>query len=288
MWCKVEFATCYTESLKDPAFRLFVIMMEPLSNLENISPYMKSFFENNSYLSKNDPQLFTKIANYLAYVKEAKVTEQIHVCNCLYCDRIFKTNCLAINEREETIIGEKKRFIDGEDTSKMIQGSLRIRTYDAFVCYNDASGDYKYVLGTILPELEGKHDPPLKLCIHDRDFELGIGVLDNIENAIKNSSSAIIVMSQAFVNSKWCKLEFRECYVENENDDVFRLFVIMMQPARDLKNTSLCIEKFFVEKTYVSYKDPLLFKKIGDYLTKVNPKSRHNDDIKVDWIDDES
>ena len=52
IWCKEEFADCYIESMKDPAFRLFVILMEPVENLENLSEYMKSFFEKEDLLIK--------------------------------------------------------------------------------------------------------------------------------------------------------------------------------------------------------------------------------------------
>ena len=45
MWCKEEFTHCYIENMKDAAFNLFVIMMQPADTLVNISNYMKIFFE---------------------------------------------------------------------------------------------------------------------------------------------------------------------------------------------------------------------------------------------------
>ena len=74
----------------------------------------------------------------------------------------------------------------------------RIRSKDAYVCYN-FDNDESYVLETILPELKENCDPPFKLLIHSRDFGPGIQIIKNIENAIQNSNSAIIVMSQGFV-----------------------------------------------------------------------------------------
>ena len=58
--------------MKDPAFRLFVILMKPVDNLENVSEYMKSFFEKKTYLLRNNPQLFKKIRVYLEWVKKTK------------------------------------------------------------------------------------------------------------------------------------------------------------------------------------------------------------------------
>ena len=65
MWCKEEFTHCYIENMKDAAFNLFVIMMQPADTLDNMSPYMQSYFDTKTYLKENDPQLFTKIATNL-------------------------------------------------------------------------------------------------------------------------------------------------------------------------------------------------------------------------------
>ena len=70
MWCRDEFEGCYVENLKDPAFRLFVIMMQPVESLQNLDVYMKSFFASRTYLEKADNKLFKKIAEYLTLVKQ--------------------------------------------------------------------------------------------------------------------------------------------------------------------------------------------------------------------------
>ena len=51
--------------MKDAAFNLFVIMMQPADTLVNISPYMKTFFETKTYLQKDDSELFMKLAALL-------------------------------------------------------------------------------------------------------------------------------------------------------------------------------------------------------------------------------
>ena len=45
-----------------------------------------------------------------------------------------------------------------------------------------------------------EEDRDFKLFIHSRDFILGRDIIDNIEEAIEGSNSAIIVMSQGFVD----------------------------------------------------------------------------------------
>ena len=61
---------CYIENMKDAAFNLFVIMMQPADALVNISPYMKTFFANKTYLQVNDPELFTKLATHLEIARK--------------------------------------------------------------------------------------------------------------------------------------------------------------------------------------------------------------------------
>ena len=143
---------------------------------------------------------------------------------------------------------------------------FRQKDYDAFVCYSYETTDANFAEKTIRAELEENIEPAFKLCIHRRDFLAAWDIMWNINNAIKNSNSAIIVMSQDYVNSLWCKEEFEQCYMEHMKDPAFKLFVIMMQPAETLENTSLYMESFFAHKTYLEVNDSKLFKKISDYL----------------------
>ena len=139
----------------------------------------------------------------------------------------------------------------------------RRRDFDAFVLYHFDS-DNDFVIDKLLPELEETRD--FTLCIHSRDFTPGRDIKENIEESIKCSNSAIIVMSQGFVDSMWCKEEFTHCYIENMNDAALNLFVIMMQPAETLINISPYIKTFFANKTYLKVDDQELFTKLATHL----------------------
>ena len=58
--------------MKDAAFNLFVIMMQPADTLVNISPYMKTFFANKTYLQVNDQELFTKLSTHLEDARQSE------------------------------------------------------------------------------------------------------------------------------------------------------------------------------------------------------------------------
>ena len=100
-------------------------------------------------------------------------------------------------------------------------------------------------------ELEEKHG--LKLCINRRDFKAGWDIKWNIMNAIRNNNSAVIIMSQDYINSLWCVEEFEDCYMENIKDPAFILFVILMQPAGSLNLTNEYINSFFTKRKHISY-----------------------------------
>ena len=127
---------------------------------------------------------------------------------------------------------------------------------------------------------ENRH---FKLHIHSRDFTPGCDIKDNIEEVIEGSNSAIIIMSQGFVDSKWCKEEFTHCYIENMKDAAFNLFVIMMQPADTLVNISNYMKTFFETKTFLQVEDPELFTKLAALLDEARKPDKddvdnHNND----------
>ncbi|CAG2066343.1 unnamed protein product, partial [Timema podura] len=76
--------------------------------------------------------------------------------------------------------------------------------YDAFVCYNGS--DRTFVVGELLPTLENGPEK-YKLCLHERDFPLGSFITHNIIEAMQNSRFTIVVLTDSFVQSQWCKWE---------------------------------------------------------------------------------
>ena len=188
-------------------------------------------------------------------------------------------------QREQVEIGIELKEIDEplmlyrkqKAPVKNISPVKRNRVFDGFVLYHFDSDD-NFVVETLLPELEENRN--FRLCMHSRDFTPGRDIKDNIEEAIEASNSAIIIMSQGFVDSIWCKEEFTHCYIENMKDPAFNLFVIMMQPADTLVNISDYIKTFIANKTYLQIKDPELFTKLGNHLEDV--KQLENEDIDDD------
>ncbi|XP_052068195.1 toll-like receptor 6 [Mytilus californianus] len=74
--------------------------------------------------------------------------------------------------------------------------------FDVYVVY--CADDRKWVHEVLLKRLE---DEGLKVCIHYRDFELGEGIVDNIERFMNKSWKIVVIMSNNFAKSEWCQWE---------------------------------------------------------------------------------
>ncbi len=68
-WCRYEFEECTFENTEDSAFRMLVILYEPVENLGELTPDMKTFFRSKTYLELDDPQLLDKITDVLRLIR---------------------------------------------------------------------------------------------------------------------------------------------------------------------------------------------------------------------------
>jgi TIR domain len=80
--------------------------------------------------------------------------------------------------------------------------------YHGFVSYS--SCDEKWVMNQLVSRLEGNHEKdeiPFKLCIHERDFKVGLPIAENIVLSLQQSATCILVLTEEFTKSYWCNFE---------------------------------------------------------------------------------
>ncbi len=167
----------------------------------------------------------------------------------------------------------------------------RNKVFDAFVCYHfDTS--HNYVTDTLKPELEEQ----FKL-LDSNEFTPGKMIAENIENAIKNNNCAIVLLSQGFVDSTWCRDEFEHCCIENQDDPAFQILVILMQPLESLENLqdnkAVRIRNFIRNRTCLDKDEKKLWIKIKSHLTFVKSKkerkhcclTQENEDLNPEQIE---
>nr|QNQ79674.1 toll-like receptor [Anadara sativa] len=93
---------------------------------------------------------------------------------------------------------------------KPIRNDDSVYKFDAFVAYSGE--DYIWITSTFREKLETGHS--LKLCLHDRDFEPGLSIQQNIINSICNSRKVIIDATPGYIKSKWFEFEIEMANIE--------------------------------------------------------------------------
>ena len=73
--------------------------------------------------------------------------------------------------------------------------------YDAFVSYSGL--DQEWIDQVLIPNLE----PGYRLCLHERDFQLGRSITENIVDSIAKSQSCLIILSENYVKSTLHRME---------------------------------------------------------------------------------
>ncbi|XP_020808918.1 toll-like receptor 6 [Drosophila serrata] len=75
--------------------------------------------------------------------------------------------------------------------------------YDIFISY--CQNDRPWVLNELLPNVEEAGD--ISICLHERDFQIGVTILDNIISCMDRSYSLMLIISSKFLLSHWCQFE---------------------------------------------------------------------------------
>ncbi|XP_018082989.1 toll-like receptor 13 [Xenopus laevis] len=126
--------------------------------------------------------------------------------------------------------------------------------YDVFVSYN--SHDEQWVIEQFLPNLE-EHGPPFfKVCIHNRDFEIGRDIVDNIVDCIYKSRWTICLISHSYLQSSWCSVEMRMAIYRLVAESKDSLIIIFLHNiSREKLHYHHKLTKLMQEKTYLSWPD---------------------------------
>ncbi|RZF33526.1 hypothetical protein LSTR_LSTR008172 [Laodelphax striatellus] len=150
----------------------------------------------------------------------------------------------------------------------------RDKLFDAFVSYS--AKDEAFVAEELAPVLENG-DPPYKLCLHYREFPMGGFLADTIAQAVESSRRTIMVLSENFIKSEWCRFEFKSAHHQVLRDRRKRLIVILLGevPHKDLDPD---IRLYLKTNTYLQWGDKLFWEKLKFALPDVpnNQRPRNN------------
>lgn len=143
----------------------------------------------------------------------------------------------------------------------------RDKLFDAFVSYS--SKDEAWVAEVLAPALE----PNYKLCLHYRDFPVGAFLADTIVQAVESSKRTIMILSENFIKSEWCRFEFKSAHHQVLRDRRRRLIVILLGevPQKDLDPD---IRLYLKTNIYLQWGDKLFWEKLKFALPDVPNNQR--------------
>lgn len=94
---------------------------------------------------------------------------------------------------------------DGKETivRRKSTSSIDLFLYDVFVSYSDYNRPW--VLDEFIPNIEKRET--INVCLHERDFTVGYGILENIISCMDRSRCLLLLISEKFLESQWCQFE---------------------------------------------------------------------------------
>lgn len=98
-------------------------------------------------------------------------------------------------------------FMDDSDGKEAIvkrnDEGVETFLYDVFVSYSDQNRNW--VLDEFIPNVEKRES--INVCLHERDFQVGFGILENIVSCMDRSRCLLLLVSENFLSSQWCQFE---------------------------------------------------------------------------------
>jgi Leucine-rich repeat (LRR) protein len=147
----------------------------------------------------------------------------------------------------------------------------REKLYDAYVAYSVK--DESWVSQVFANELQQSCDNPYRLCLHYKDFPVTSYIADTIVEAVESSRRTVIVLSKNFIQSEWCRFEFKSALHAALRGKKNRLVAITLGdlPTRDLDpDLRVCLRS----ATVLSANDKLFWAKLRCALP--NPRASFN------------
>ncbi|XP_028846152.1 toll-like receptor 7 [Denticeps clupeoides] len=101
--------------------------------------------------------------------------------------------------------------------------------YDAFIVYNKkdlAVSDW--VLNELSVHLEERGDPPLTLCMEERDWIPGCPLIDNLSQSIQQSKRTVFILTNSYMKSGEFKTAFylaHQRLMDEKNDVIILIFM---------------------------------------------------------------
>ncbi|XP_018324273.1 toll-like receptor 3 [Agrilus planipennis] len=123
--------------------------------------------------------------------------------------------------------------------------------YDAFVSYSNEDREFVVKLVTMLEN----HEPYYKLCVYERDFQVGAIITSEVLENVAKSRKTLLIISDSYVRSHWCRWEVQiaEHYklLEKESYDVCTDDSIILVKLGEITSSKLSSTLKYLMKTRI-------------------------------------
>ncbi|XP_074034861.1 uncharacterized protein isoform X1 [Leptinotarsa decemlineata] len=145
--------------------------------------------------------------------------------------------------------------------------------YDVFVSYSNEDRNFVIRLVTMLENYE----PFLKLCVYERDFQIGSFISESVLDCVTNSRKVLLVVSNHYVKSHWCRWEshiaehHRLYFGDQTSEYVDDALVLIKLGPIDKGNLTPMLKYLLKTKIYLGWdadekKQGVFWKKLRDTL----------------------
>ena len=118
------------------------------------------------------------------------------------------------------------------------------QTPGIFSIYDDKERDaYMWVKDQLIPHVEVDEDSNCKIICSDRDFVPGMDVMDNVEDAIKNSDCCAMLLTENFLDNQWSRAMLQAVFCEiRERKRPYKIIPILWHGVtiKDVLSHELC------------------------------------------------
>ncbi|XP_071507455.1 toll-like receptor 4 [Diadema antillarum] len=171
------------------------------------------------------------------------------------------------------INAKRKHYVrlGGDDTNFL---------YHAFVSF--CNKDKDWIEEELLPHLEEQHN--FRLCVHERDFVLGRKIMESIVEAVDNSRFTICLLSENYLESRWCKMEREFAMANIIHRDVLIIIVLGDIPINKLTRYYK-LHKTMMNRTYLKWPDQpgrerdVFWQKLVDVLRDPDMRVNMNNNV---------
>lgn len=142
------------------------------------------------------------------------------------------------------------------------------KLFDVFLSFS--SKDAGWVHAQLLPGVEALG---FSVCTYERNFKGGFLLQDIIRDAVGCSRRTLLLLTQNFVESEWCRWEFRLAYQRALEDHINRLVIVLVdEVAPDTMDEDLRL--YVRAANYLRWGEPNFWDKLLYSLPKKQAKKK--------------